>query len=192
MINKLKESIIMQVGLLKLFVTFFKIGAMMFGGGAAMLPILKAEVVDKRRYAEEEELIDLYAISQCTPGIIAVNIATFLGYKLRGVSGAAMATLGVITPAVMIVMAIAAILAQFMDNRYVIYAFSGVRVAVVALIANVAIDLLKNNVKNWGKACAFIIALAALLFLKISPVALVVLMGLAAIAWGEWQRRGKK
>ena len=182
----------MQVGLLKLFVVFFKIGAMMFGGGAAMLPILKAEVVDKRRYTSDEELIDLYAISQCTPGIIAVNIATFLGYKLRGVSGAAMATLGVVAPAIMIITAVATILMQFMDNRYVVYAFSGVRVAVVALIANVVMDLLKNNIKNWGKAAAFVLALVILLYVKISPVALVLFMGIAALSWGEWLRRRKK
>ncbi len=182
----------MTVGLVKLFATFFKIGAVMFGGGAAMLPILKAEVVEKRRYATTDELMDLYAISQCTPGIIAVNVATFLGYKLRGVSGALAATLGVIAPAMILITIIAAILTQFMDNRYVIYAFSGIRIAVVALIADVMIDLVKNNIKNFSKAAAFLIALGALLFLRLSPAFLVIVMGIAAIISGELKRRAKK
>ena len=164
----------------------------MFGGGAAMLPILKNEIVDKRRYSTSDEIIDLYSISQCTPGIIAVNIATFIGYKLRGVTGAAVATLGVITPATLIIIAVASILSQFMDNRYVIYAFSGIRIAVVALIINVVIDLAHENIKNWSKALIFLLALAILLLLKISPALLVIIMGCGASIIGEIKRRHTK
>ncbi|MBR4106788.1 MAG: chromate transporter [Alphaproteobacteria bacterium] len=178
-----------MIKLSKLFFIFCKIGLLMFGGGAAMLPILKAEIVDKRRYATSDELIDLYSISQCTPGIIAVNIATFIGHKLRGISGAVVATLGVITPAIFIIIAVASILSQFMDNRYVIYAFSGIRLAVVALIINVVIDLARNNIKHWGKTLVFVGTFIFLLFVKISPALLVIIMGTGAVALGELQRR---
>lgn len=181
-----------MVKLSKIFFIFCKVGLMMFGGGAAMLPILKAEIVDKRRYATSDELIDLYAISQCTPGIIAVNIATFIGYRLRGLMGAALATLGVITPAVLIIIAIAALLSHFMDNRYVIYAFSGIRIAVVALIINVVIDLAKENLKNWDKIAIFIIALGLLLLLKISPALLVLVTGIGTMIGKDIKRRKTK
>ncbi len=178
-----------MVRLSKLFGIFCKIGILMFGGGAAMLPILKAEIVDKRRYVSAEELIDLYSISQCTPGIIAVNIATFIGYKLRGLVGAAVATLGVILPAILIITAIASVLTHFMDNRYVIYAFKGIRIAVVALIFNVVIDLARSNLKNWGKVIVFAVAFVTMLFLNLSPALLVVIMGCGAIVLGEYKRR---
>lgn len=181
-----------MVSLRKLFFIFCKVGLLMFGGGAAMLPILKAEIVDKRRYATSDELIDLYSISQCTPGIIAVNIATFIGHKLHGVSGAAVATLGVITPAVLIIVAVASILSQFMDNRYVIYAFSGIRIAVVALIINVVIDLARNNLNHWKKILIFALAFIAMLFMKISPALLVIIMGTGTIICGEIKRRSTK
>ena len=150
-----------------------------------MLPILKAEIVDKRRYATSDELIDLYSISQCTPGIIAVNIATFIGHKLRGISGAVVATLGVITPAIFIIIAVASILSQFMDNRYVIYAFSGIRLAVVALIINVVIDLARNNIKHWGKTLVFVGTFIFLLFVvilqQIPPITITLLLELIEV-----------
>lgn len=154
-----------------------------------MLPILKAEVVDKRRFTTDEELLNLYAISQCTPGIIAVNIATFLGYRLRGFWGALIATLGVITPAVILITIIAAILSRFMDNRYVIYAFSGIRIAVIALIVNISIDLIKNNLKNWPQAVAFLLSLIGLIFLNLSPAGLVIIMGSGAIIISDFIRK---
>lgn len=178
-----------MVKLSKIFLIFCKVGLLMFGGGAAMLPILKAEIVDKRRYASADELIDLYAISQCTPGIIAVNIATFIGYRLRGIGGAITATLGVITPAILIILIIAAILSHFMDNRYVIYAFSGIRIAVVALIINVVIDLARDNIKNWANVLIFIISLGLLLFMKVSPALLVIIIGTGTMVCKEIRRR---
>ena len=178
-----------MISLWKLFILFCKIGLLMFGGGAAMLPILKAEIVDKRRYVTSNELIDLYSISQCTPGIIAVNIATFIGHKLHGISGAAIATLGVVTPAVIIIIAIASVLSHFMDNRYVIYAFSGIRIAVVALIVNVVIELARNNLKILSHAITFMLALTLLLLLRISPALLVIIIGTGAVIIGELLRR---
>jgi len=178
-----------MISLGKLFILFCKIGLLMFGGGAAMLPILKAEIVDKRRYITSEELIDLYSISQCTPGIIAVNIATFIGHKLRGISGAAIATLGVVTPAVIIIIAIASVLSHFMDNRYVIYAFSGIRIAVIALIVNVVIELARNNLKILSHAITFVLAFIILLLLPISPALLVIITGAVAVIIGEFLRR---
>lgn len=181
-----------MISLGKIFFIFCKIGLLMFGGGAAMLPILKAEIVDKRRYATSEELLDLYSISQCTPGIIAVNIATFIGHKMRGIAGATVATLGVITPAILIILAVASILSQFMDNRYVVYAFSGIRIAVVALIINVVIDLARENIKNWGKTLSFLISSAILITLKISPALLVIIMGCSTAIIGDIKRSRTK
>ena len=132
----------------KLFRLFFKIGLFTFGGGYAMLPLLKAEVVDKRKYLTEEELLDLYSIGQCTPGIIAVNVATFIGYQQAKIKGAIVATMGMIMPSIVIITLVATILGHFMDNRYVIYAFYGIRICVVALIFNVIFDLAKKNLKS--------------------------------------------
>ena len=134
--------------LLSLFALFFKIGLFTFGGGYAMLPLLKDEVVNKRRFVSDEELLDLYSIGQCTPGIISINVATFIGYQQKGIGGAVVATSGIVLPSLIIITLVASILQQFMDNRYVAYAFAGIRICVAALIADVIYDLAKKNIKN--------------------------------------------
>ena len=106
-----------------LFLTFFKMGAVTFGGGYAMLPILQREVAENKKWSTEEELMDYFAIGQCTPGMIAVNVATFVGYKQKGFSGGLAATLGVITPSMLIITAIAIFLSSFAANPFVIHAF---------------------------------------------------------------------
>ena len=115
-----------------LFLTFFKMGAVTFGGGYAMLPILQREVAENKKWSTEEELMDYFAIGQCTPGMIAVNVATFVGYKQKGFSGGLAATLGVITPSMLIITAIAIFLSSFAANPFVIHAFAGIRVCVSA------------------------------------------------------------
>ncbi len=165
----------------QLFASFFKIGAFTFGGGYAMLPMLEKECVDNHGWVNNEELSDYFAIGQCTPGVIAVNTATFVGSKLGKVAGAAAATLGVVTPSLIIILIIAALISNFLEIQAVAHAFAGIRVAVAALIVNAVIKLAKQNIKNvWG----ILLALAALLvltFTSLSPVWVVVAAALAGI-----------
>ena len=128
--------------LFDLFITFAKMGAITIGGGYAMLPIIQKEVVEKKKWATNDEVVDYYAVGQCTPGVIAVNTATFIGYKLRGITGGIAATLGVVFPSLVIIMVIAAVLNNFADFEIVKHAFGGIRVAVVALIISSIINLL--------------------------------------------------
>ena len=162
-----------KTGLWTLFLTFAKVGVMTFGGGLAMLPILEREVVTNRGWATSEQMLDYYAIGQCTPGVIAVNVATFIGHKERGFLGAVVATLGVIFPSVLIITALASVLQMFQDNVYVQKAFAGIRVAVCALIASTVIKLSKKTIKSILAAIITIVALCLELFLKVSPVIVV-------------------
>ena len=130
--------------LLDLFWTFARIGGLTFGGGYAMLPILQREVVEKRQWVSDEELMDYYAIGQCTPGIIAVNTATFVGQKTRGIIGGIIATLGVVFPSLVIITVIAAFMQNFADLEIVKNAFAGIRICVCVLILNAVIKLLKS------------------------------------------------
>lgn len=156
--------------LLSLFKSFFMIGSLTFGGGYAMLPMLNREIVDKHGWATEDELLDYFAIGQCTPGVIAVNTATFIGYKRRGVWGSVFSTLGVITPSIIIIVCIAALLSNFMELSWIQHAFAGIRIAVCALIASTIIKLCKTTVKSWLKALIAIAAFVLVAFVKISPV----------------------
>ena len=137
-----------------LFLTFFKMGAVTFGGGYAMLPILQREVAENKKWSTEEELMDYFAIGQCTPGMIAVNVATFVGYKQKGFSGGLAATLGVITPSMLIITAIAIFLSSFAANPFVIHAFAGIRVCVCVLIFDTVIKLGRKSITD--KRTAFI------------------------------------
>lgn len=158
----------------KLYATFFKIGIMMFGGGYAMLPLLQAEIVDKRGWTTEEEILNYFAVGQCTPGIIAVNTATFVGYKQKKLGGAIMATLGIVSPSIIIILLIANVLEQFADNVWVNHAFAGIRVAVCALVLNSIVKLWKSGVKNkWG-ILLFLVAFVLVAFVKINTVWLVI------------------
>ena len=145
---------------LDLFLTFAKVGVCTFGGGYAMLPILQREVVEKKKWATEEELTDYFAVGQCTPGIIAVNTATFIGYKYRGVPGGVLATLGVVFPSLVIITAIAAFLSNFADIPVVQHALAGINAAVVALIASSVVKLGKSTLKNGAAITIFLCVLA--------------------------------
>ena len=111
-----------------LFMTFFKIGLFTFGGGYAMIPLLQAELVRKKKWSSDEELMDYYCIGQSTPGIIAINVATFIGYKRARSTGAVVATLGMVSPSLIIIMSLAHVLNLYMDNPYVAHAFAGIRI----------------------------------------------------------------
>ena len=143
-----------------LFLTFAKMGVMTFGGGYAMLPILQREVVEKKGWATEEELSDYFAVGQCTPGIIAVNTATFIGYKEAGIPGGILATLGVVFPSIVIITLIAAFLSNFADIPVVRHALGGVNAAVVALIAASVIKLGKSTLKNTPSVAIYLCVLA--------------------------------
>lgn len=163
----------------ELYGAFFRIGIFTFGGGLTMLPMLKFEVVEKRSWTTEEELLDCYAIGQCTPGIIAVNTATYVGYKKAGVLGGIWATLGMITPSILIITLVAAFLKQFMDNPWLAHALMGVRGIVCALMLNTVFTLAKKSLIHpicWG-VCAIVFALA--LFTNIPTIVLVLLSAIA-------------
>ncbi len=161
--------------LFELFYTFAFIGVTTFGGGAAMLPILQREIVEKRSWATEAELTDYYAIGQCTPGIIAVNTATFIGYKRRGIIGGIISTLGMIFPSLVIITAIAAFLSGFADLEFVKDAFAGIRACVCVLILNAVIKLWKSAVNDIAGIIIFIAAFIVSAFTSI-PVAIIVLV----------------
>lgn len=163
---------------LELFLTFAKVGVCTFGGGYAMLPILQREVVEKKGWATNEELTDYFAVGQCTPGIIAVNTATFIGYKYKGILGGVLATLGVVFPSLIIITAIAACLSNFADIPAVQHALAGVNAAVVALIASSVLKLGKSTLKNAVSICIFLAVLALAFLVGISPVLLILCAGL--------------
>ena len=169
------------MNLFKLFTIFAKIGATTFGGGYAMLPILQREIVDKYKLATEKELLDYYAIGQCTPGVIAVNTATFIGHKINGIKGAIVATLGVVTPSVIIIMILAGIINQFSNYEIVQKAFVGIRICVAALIINAVINLWKNSIVDKYTLAVFGIVLLLALFTSISPIYLMIGAGLLVL-----------
>lgn len=182
---------------LDLFLTFSKIGVCTFGGGYAMLPIMERELVDDKGWTTVDDLADYYAVGQCTPGVIAVNTATFVGKSQAGIPGAVVGTLGLVFPSVVIILVIAAFLSNFMHIEWVNHAFNGVRAGVVALILSSVIKLFKSAVKDWptriiyaavlllAAGGAFLPApagvLGAVLGWLTSPVLLVILSGVAGL-----------
>ena len=153
-----------------------------------MLPNLQREVVEKRNWATEEELLDYFAIAQCTPGVIAVNTATFIGYKRKGVFGAAFTTFGVVLPSVIIITLIATLLSTFAHIIYVQRALAGIRIVVAALITSTVIKLIKKGVKNFFQIALCIIAFCLVAFLGLSPVYIVIGAALLGIAKGKWSK----
>ena len=154
---------------LDMFLTFAQIGGLTFGGGYAMLPILQREVVEKKKWATEEELMDYFAIGQCTPGVIAVNTATFIGQKNRGILGGIIATLGVITPSFFIISLLAGVIEAFSHIMWVQYAFGGIRVCVCVLIFNAVVKLFKKAVIDKFTLGIFLIVALGSCLTDISP-----------------------
>ena len=182
----------------ELFWAFFRIGGLTFGGGYAMLPMIQKEVVEKHGWATDEEVMDYYAIGQCTPGVIAVNTATFVGQKLKGIPGGIAATLGLVFPSIVIIMVIAAFLQNFADLPVVVHAFAGVRACVCALILSSVLKLRKNALVDKPTVIIFAIVLVLavignfvafdagtlwgrVLNFLLSPVVLVVASGVAGL-----------
>ena len=173
---------------IELFWAFFQIGALTFGGGYAMLPMIQKEIVEKHKWSTEEEILDYFAISQLTPGVIAVNTATFVGYKTKGILGGIFATLGVVFPSVVIITIIAAFLKNFMDLEIVQHAFAGIRVAVCVLITIAIIKLAKKNIKNNVGILLAITVFLLVTFTNISSVYVII----GAIIFGLLWKRGNQ
>ncbi|WP_306484922.1 chromate transporter [Anaerococcus sp.] len=174
--------------LLELYLIFFKMGLFTFGGGYAMLPLLEREVVDKKGWASHEEILDYYAIGQSTPGIIAINTSTFCGYKVGGNIGGIVASLGFISPSIIIISIIAKFLQSFSHLAIIQHAFAGIRVAVCALVFYSVLKMIKKDANTGLKFMVFVLTFVAIGFLSISPIVVVVTVGVFGILLG----RGKK
>lgn len=173
----------------ELFYTFAKVGVMTFGGGYAMLPILQREVVENKGWATEEELADWFAIGQCTPGVIAVNTATFAGRKVLGNIGGVVATLGVVFPSLIIISLLAGVITTFAEVAWVKNAFAGIRVCVCVLILNAVVKLWKKSVVDWKTFLVFLLVFAGSVFLNISPVLYVLAAAVAGVVIRELEAR---
>lgn len=167
--------------LIDLFLTFAKIGAVSFGGGYSNLPILQYEIVEKRNWTTNEELIDYYAISQCAPGIISVNVAVFIGRKNKGIIGGLAATLGIVFPSLLVIILVAAFISNFSDLPIVKSAFVGIRACVCALIANAVIKLWKSSILDITTLLIFLSVFVSVAFIDFSPVIAVLLAAIAGI-----------
>lgn len=172
----------MNVKLLSdLFITFARIGSVTFGGGYAMLPILQREIVENKKWGTDEELADYYAIGQCTPGVIAVNVATFIGRKTGGILGGIIATLGVVFPSVIIITMLAGVIQAYSSLEWVKHAFAGIRVCVCVLIFNAVIKLFSKAIIDRWTLGIYLLVLAGSVFLNLSPVVFVVMAGMMGI-----------
>ena len=169
----------------ELYWLFTKVGALMIGGGYAMLPLLLRELCQKREWVTEAELLDIFAVAQCTPGVIAVNTATYIGYKRGRVLGAVLATAGIITVPVILIIALALLLRQAEVMPFMHRVFAGMRVAVAALIVTALIKLFRGTVKNWLSGFLFVVSCALVSALKVNAVFIVIGAALLAVAiWG--------
>ena len=183
-----------KLGLLwRIFFTFFKIGAFTFGGGYAMVPLIQREASEKQGWVTDEDILDIVAIAESTPGPIAINSATFVGYRACGVLGSVCATLGVVLPSLIIILAISSILREFQENLYVQYAFRGIRAGVLALILKAMWGMYKKCKKNVPAYIVMTAAFVLVAFVKV-PV-LWVIAGCAVfgiVTFFAMEKEGKK
>ena len=173
---------------LKIFMAFFKIGLFTFGGGYAMLPMFRKELIEKEAYISEEELMDYYSIGQCTPGIIAVNVATFTGYRVKGVLGAIVATMAIVLPSLVIIMLIASGLNKISNNDTFYHIAKGIRIGIVVLLLNEVITIFRKNIKN---KFHFGVLLGAILlvFWGCSSVIIVFIAGFLGVVKYFWSKK---
>jgi chromate transporter len=180
---------------LTLLACFFKMGCLTFGGGYSMLPVLEKELVNQRGWTTMEEILDCYALGQMTPGVIAVNVSTFIGYKRRGVAGGILCTLGFVCPSLIIIILIATFLQNFAHLEVVQHAFAGIRVAVGALILSTVLRLLRDLGKGGRRVpsvllCTAVFVLSAVF--KTSPVLLTLAAGLSGFLLFPTKQAGEK
>ncbi|MBQ0000351.1 MAG: chromate transporter [Clostridiales bacterium] len=173
--------------MLDLFMTFFRIGILTFGGGLTMLPMLKYEIVEKKKWCSEEQLLDCYAVGQCTPGIIAVNTATYVGYLQNGIAGGIWATFGMVAPSLLIITVVAAFLRQFMDNIWLQHALMGIRGVVCALMFNTVINLAKKSLVH---PICYVICLVAFLLAMFTDIPTILIVVASAVAGNLLAKKG--
>lgn len=159
---------------LELLISFIKIGFLTIGGGYVMLPMMQSELIEKKHWITEEELLDYYAVGQSTPGIIAVNVATFVGYKKAGITGGIVATLGIISPSLIIITALAGVIQSIDQYPNVQKAMSGINVAVCALITDATLNFIKKGVKNFVTLLVLLTSFLLIYYVKV-PSYLIVL-----------------
>lgn len=164
--------------LFSMFLSFFKIGAFTFGGGYAMIPLIQAEVVDEKKWLSEEEFLDLVVVSQSFPGALAVNVSTFIGYRVSGFAGAVMALLGTVLPSFFIILAVASVFLQFRSNRYVDLTFKGIAGAVPMLVLVAVTSLGKSIKRNLINAFILVATIISIRFFKVNPVLIIIASGL--------------
>ena len=168
------------------FRTFFKIGIFTLGGGYAMIPLIEEEVVNKKQWVSKDEMLDLIAIAQSCPGVFAVNIATFIGYKLKKTRGAIATTIGTALPSFLIILAIAMFFSQFKDNRVVAAIFQGIRPAVVALIAVPTFRLGQRAKLNWFTIWIPVVSALLIWLLGVSPIWIIIAAGIGGYCYGQF------
>ena len=173
----------------ELFAAFFRIGLFTFGGGYAMIPLIERDVVTKKQWMKDEDLLDMVALAESTPGPVAVNAATFVGRQVGGYAGAAAATLGVVLPSFLIILAVGYLLQMVMHSRLVRNAFLGIRASVLVLIASAMISLIRKMQWSKGGVCLLIAALTAVAFFDVSPILVLLAAAGAGIAAGAVRRR---
>lgn len=170
--------------LLEFFLTCNKIGAFTLGGGYAMIPIMEREFVDKHQWMDRQEFMDIMVVAQTTPGIFAIDMASHIGYKLRGVWGGIVGALGIALPSIIAIMVIAMFFQNFKDNEYVAKFFRGVRPAVVALIAAPCFKMAKTANITWRTAWIPVACAAMIWLLGVSPIYIIIAAGLAGYFYG--------
>ena len=178
----------MATSLLKLFTTFFRIGLFTFGGGYAMIPLMEHDVVEKNRWLGKEDFVDLLAVAQSAPGVFAVNMAVFVGYRLRGVAGALSAAFGCVVPSVAIILLIALFFRRFRHIEAVNNIFMGIRPVVVALIAVPVFNVAKSAKLGWGTVWIPVLSALLIVALGVSPVYVIIVAGVAGFLWGRIRR----
>ena len=174
---------------IELMLSFTKIGAFTFGGGYAMIPVIEKEVVEEKKWIDDGEMLDMIAVSQSTPGPLAINCATFVGYRVNGFSGAFFATLGVVLPSFLIILLIGRILAVYRDNRYVDLAFSGIKAGVIVLIFDASLRLSKNLDRNLFTAAVGLSSFILCAFTGINVIWVLVAAGTAGLLYSFMDKR---
>ncbi len=178
---------------LKLFATFFKIGAFTFGGGYAMIPLIQHEVAEKNKWITDEDILEIIAIAESTPGPIAINSATFVGYKVCGVLGSTAATLGVVLPSFVIILCISFVLKAFQELKPVAYAFMGIRAGVLALVIKALVSMFKKCPKNWVSYIVIAFAAAVGILTDINAFLIIIASALfGIITYSIIRRRADK
>ena len=178
-----------MAGYFELFWSFFKIGSFTLGGGFAMIPLMEKELVQQKQWLSKEEFLDLLSVSQAMPGVFAVNMATSIGYRLRGKTGAIMAVLGNILMPILTILALAIFFRYFRENAVVESIFKGIRPCVVALIAAPVFTMAKNAGLSWRNCWIPIVAAALIWLLDVSPVLIIIIAGVGGFIYGRIKDR---